>query len=395
MAYALALILLFAVSVQGEVSDLYKRAREEQNVDKAVELYWQYFGEAKGDSAFPDAASNFARLLAGEDRFADLVRLGDRLLELKPPPASPLNTIAWALAEGDTALDKALSYIEVGVAAQRQNINLPPPSDRSEKAWKERQNYRLGYYLDTKGYVLLKLDRAEEAREAFLQVESLIPEPDYELYLHLAMANRELNEFSDALRCAVKARYYLGDEGNEDLDRVLREAYWGIHGSSDGLEEYLDSNLEEIRRQEYVKLVADKVDQPAPNFELQSLKGNTVRLADYRGKIILLDFWATWCGPCRRELPLLQSAYSEWKKQGIELLAISTDKDTAKVAPFIAENQYTFPVLFNNGTSIDYDVVGIPTLFVIDQNGRIQYRHVGYRPDIIEILDVQIKALRR
>lgn len=393
--WLIAGVLALQVNAYCGENPLYARAKAEQNVDRAVELYWQYFADAKGDSAFPDAAEDFAELLAENNRFSDLVRLGDTLLQLKPPPASAMNTISWALAEGDMAMEKALLCSEVGVAAQRQNLLLPPPPERSAKAWKERQSMRLGYYLDTQGYVLLKMGQAAKARDVLMEADSLIIDPDYEIYLHLALANWQLKDASEALQYAIKARYYLGDEKNADVDRIIRDAYAHLHGSNKGMEEYVNAHVQAIRQEEYSRFVADKVDTPAPDFALRTLDGGVSRLADYRGRIVLVDFWATWCGPCKRELPLLQSAYSKWKEQEVELLAISTDRDTAAVAPFIEQNKYAFPVLYNDGTAMAYDVSGIPTLYILDERGMIQYRHIGYRPDIVEILNMQIEALRQ
>lgn len=398
IALALGIITCFALTaipVSGEINPLLVKAKEEQDLEKALPFYWQYFSQAQGDSAYEAAADDFAYLLIENQRFADLVRLGDTLMELESPPASPMNSIAYALAQGDTALNKCLVFSQAAVTSQRESLLLPPPPDRSARAWRERQAMRLGYYLDTQGTVLLKQDNAKEARGVLLRADSLLSESDYELYLHLAQANWKMGDPARALEWGIQARYYLGNAENADVDQVIQDSYLMLSGKKDGLEEYIKAHLEDLKKEDYERMVTERLNVPAEEFRLRSLNGSTVSLSDYRGKIVLVDFWATWCGPCKRELPLLQAAYPKWKTEGVELLAISTDKDTSKVAPFISKNNYTFPVLFDDGTSKDYDVSGIPTLFVVDKNGKVQYRHLGYRPDIVDILNLQIEALNK
>jgi len=388
-------VLIFAPTWSAE-HPLLAKARAEEDPLKATALYWQYFDEATGDSSHATAADDFADLLADNRRFADLVRFGDHLLGEAPPLPSPLNTIAYALAQGDTALDKALSFEQAAVAAQRELVHSAAPPERSAKAWKERNQAMLGYYLDTYGFALLKKREAGKAREVLREAFSLTSsELDPEMCLHLAQAEWQLKNPGEALDWAIRALFYLGDRENEELQQVLRDSYALLRGSGDGFEDYVRDHLEQMRQEEYARLVNEKLDAPAPEFELKTLDGSTVRLSDSRGRIVLVDFWATWCGPCKRELPLLQAEYPKWKAQGIELLAISTDKETERVAPFIQKNGYAFPVLFSQGTSKAYDVSGIPMLFVVDAKGRIQYRHVGYRPDIVDVLNLQIAELSK
>lgn len=122
--------------------------------------------------------------------------------------------------------------------------------------------------------------------------------------------------------------------------------------------------------------------KPAPDFALQTLDGGTVRLSDLRGDVVLVDFWATWCPPCRKALPHLQELHEELGDSGLKVVGIATDQQGAKVvAPFVEENGLTFTVVLTDG-KVDRDfggIRGIPTTFVIDPQGRIVGKFVGYQ----------------
>jgi peroxiredoxin len=122
--------------------------------------------------------------------------------------------------------------------------------------------------------------------------------------------------------------------------------------------------------------------KPAPDFQLETLRGQSVSLSEFRGKKIVVSFWASWCGPCRMELPELQAFYEKYHPQekNFEVLAISTDEKLREAQKYVDEAKLTFPVLWDaDGKAQDgYKVEGIPMLFVIDENGTIVYTQDGY-----------------
>lgn len=115
----------------------------------------------------------------------------------------------------------------------------------------------------------------------------------------------------------------------------------------------------------------------APDFSLRTLDGQQVRLSDFRGRVVLLNFWATWCPSCRQEMPVLQKFFDE-KGNRVQLLTVDIDEPEKVVRDFMQSNGYSFPVLMDNGevTSL-YRVTAIPTTFFIDARGVIMGKHMG------------------
>ena len=134
--------------------------------------------------------------------------------------------------------------------------------------------------------------------------------------------------------------------------------------------------------QESAPLPIPSLNAPAPDFELLNLSSESVRLEDYRGKPVLLNFWATWCGPCRLEMPAFQDRYDNYAGE-LAVVAINNAEDTEVVKAFIDELDLTFDVLLDSKAEIQrlYQVRGYPTTFLIDSEGVIRVRHVGLITD--------------
>lgn len=139
------------------------------------------------------------------------------------------------------------------------------------------------------------------------------------------------------------------------------------------------------------------IDGIAPDFTLKSNGGNNLRLSDYRGEVVLINFWASWCGPCRQEMPLLDELHNRYKSLGFTVLAVNVEENPGKAHKLIEDMQPGFPVLFDTTSAVStrYDVVAMPSTVLVDRNGNMRYLHKGYKPGLEDIYLQQIRELVR
>jgi len=128
------------------------------------------------------------------------------------------------------------------------------------------------------------------------------------------------------------------------------------------------------------KLEADDATRQKADFTLNDLQGKSWSLKSLQGKVVLVNFWATWCPPCRKEMPDLQSLYLRFKDNGFVVLSIS-DEEAAKVSPFVAERNITYPVLLDpeRRVNVEFQIEGIPKSFVYDRAGKLVAQSIDMR----------------
>ena len=128
-------------------------------------------------------------------------------------------------------------------------------------------------------------------------------------------------------------------------------------------------------------LVAGESSAPAADFSLPSRAGQSVSLAGLRGQVVLINFWATWCGPCRKEMPLLEQIQKKYAPLGFTMLGINVEEDTTQMEAFLGDVPVSFPVLLDpaNRVSKLYDVAAMPSTVILDRKGNVRYIHQGYQ----------------
>jgi peroxiredoxin len=120
----------------------------------------------------------------------------------------------------------------------------------------------------------------------------------------------------------------------------------------------------------------------APDFSLPARDGSAVRLSDLRGQVVMLNFWATWCGPCRQEMPLLEQIHAKYEPLGFTLLGVNVEPDSAPAKEWLKGTPVSFPILFDreNAVSAQFGVEAMPSSVLIDREGRVRHVHRGYKP---------------
>jgi peroxiredoxin len=137
--------------------------------------------------------------------------------------------------------------------------------------------------------------------------------------------------------------------------------------------------------------------QVAPDFALKSSTGENLRLSEYRGDVVMINFWATWCGPCRQEMPLLDELYTRYERVGFSLLGVNIDDDSRRAMQMIEELGVSFPVLFDARKEVSelYEVEAMPVTVLVDREGNVRHVHHGYKPGYEDKYLDQVRSLLR
>ncbi len=382
----LALLLLSCKSAPDPLEEI----KNIENITEKIQYIEKSMQGKLDNDTFDQLSYMLAQAYYKLGNYDKMGKLVNGIIVKNTGDGNALNYIARNLAEKGVQLNDAILASETAIKWTRKPNTRSKPDDISLSAWKQRNKWKLSSYLDTYGIVLDRLELRGRAEASFKEAFTLDDE-NVDALLHLAILNQNKSNFMEAFEYAVKARV-LGEE--ERTGEIARESYYNWKKTDEGFNEEYDRQYDLLMLAYKESMIKTILEIDAPEFTLKDINGNKISLKDYRGKIVFVDFWATWCPPCREELPVYQEIKDEYEDADVVFLAISTDKDTSKVIPFIEKFGYDFTVLYDDGMKVEYNVAGIPTVFIIDQAGVIRYKHVGYRPDAGEIWRAQITELK-
>jgi peroxiredoxin len=139
------------------------------------------------------------------------------------------------------------------------------------------------------------------------------------------------------------------------------------------------------------------VKDTAPDFTLKSLEGSNLRLEEYRGQVVLINFWASWCGPCRQEMPLLDRLHHRYEDTGFAVLGVNVEGEVEPAQEIVDKTNVTFPILIDESQKVSemYNLQAMPSTVVVDRDGVVRYIHLGYKPgDEAKYVEVVKKLIR-
>ncbi|MCU0352853.1 MAG: redoxin domain-containing protein [Cytophagales bacterium] len=309
------------------------------------------------------------------------------------------NTLSSAYQEIALELTKQGRNLELAAelarqAAEYDKANVTNPRDRKspsmpDREWAEERRLTYAFSAGTYAWVLYKQGKYAEASP--WMKESMALNRNYiemnEVYAQILEKNAEIENPAtggNALLRTELESFLKAGKSTKAMRRQLAALYAREKGRPDSLSVY-EADLEKKHREtEYVALRKQMLDKPAPAFSLVNLEGKPVSLSDFRGKTVIVDFWATWCGPCVESFPAMQQAVNHFKNRSdVQFLFISTREDPKtqkqKVKKLMDKHKYTFTVLLdsNNKVSEAYQVNAYPTQFVIDKNGVVRFKNEG------------------
>jgi peroxiredoxin len=295
----------------------------------------------------------------------------------------------------DSAPDKALTISERGIAAISNEINnlQSKPSFLTSEQWKDALNTNLGYLMYNYARALEDLGRTEEAIDAYEEGMTLLKEEHTDMnqsYVDLLLQTGDYQKALEKIESFIRS-----GKSTAKMKENLEATWKNVNAdNTESYEEYYSNLLENAEVNLREKLTGEMIDIKAPQFSLEDLQGNQVSLADFKGKTVILDFWATWCGPCRVSFPAMQKAVEKFENdESVKFLFVNTwesaEDKRQNAADFIDKNNYPFLVLLDteNTTVTSYGVKGIPTKYIIDGNGIIRFESVGYNGNPEQLLD--------
>jgi thiol-disulfide isomerase/thioredoxin len=293
----------------------------------------------------------------------------------------------------DIALVVAEKTIMLGRKELTKSIALRNSFETEKTTTRNRKN-SFNSFLFKYGELLIRMNKKEEALKILDEAVALISINDIQsdnilLYAKLLMANSQ-NEKALAFIESI----LLNGKSNDKIKSLLKEIYIQKNGSEKGFTDYVTDYSNLGKKEALARLKKSMLNKIAPNFTLKDASGKKVSIKEYKGKIVIIDFWATWCGYCKKSFPGMQKLVNQHKDNNdVVFLFIDTQEiipnPEKAVQAFLTENKYSFYVLFDSNSNVvsDFKVTGLPTKVVVDKTGITRFQVAGYNGDEIGMIE--------
>ena len=406
--YLLALVLVFAPPARGQRSQISPQEQEELSQAlaeagsspveylRAIEKHLAKYPNSPRKTELERAAAR-AAIEAGDDR--RIVLYGERVLARQPDDLQMLERVTHALLAGDS---KANAPRALELARHYEELLRKAQADRAgDSEWQNQTDRAIGRALSYQARATGNLGKFEEALP--LAQRAFATWPSAASARETALCEERLNRFEDAARAMADA-FTVADpdvtEAARAADRTrMGDLYRKAKGSEAGLGDLVlqayDRNLAAARARELKLRAGDpnaNLTDPM-EFTLRAAEGASLQMASLKGKVVIFDFWATWCTPCRAQHPLYEEVKKRFRDNpDVVFLSVATDDDHAVVAPFLKQTGWAGPAYFEDGLSRALKITSIPTTILIDRHGRVASRLNGFVPErFVDMLTERIR----
>ncbi len=380
-------------------SSRFQEFNQEHDLDKKLELLEKFKADFPLSKMINTMAYYMVRGYLGSGQIEDLKAYMKDNPDIKE--AYAYNMAATQLLDKGEELNFASEIIQNGIRLAKKQLDDPEekPDYYTQEEWEEQiKKYSLSSMVATYGKIFAKQGKAEEALKSLEEAVQMSEGSDPEMNENFAEALIAQKQFQKAFEELTE--FIEEGKSSAGMKDMLRNAYVEVKGGEEGFEAYfgqLDAAATDRLREGLGK---EMLNEPAPAFSLEDLDGNQVSLVSLKGKILVLDFWATWCGPCVGSFPGMKRVVEKYEDDpSVEFLFVNTwqnEKDKKKNAlDYITGNDYPFHVLLDTEDKVveAFKVRGIPTKFIIDGNGNIRFKKIGYSGNdekMIKELDLMI-----
>lgn len=374
-------------------NELRYKIRRSRNLEDVMPMYEKFVKDFTHIEEFnknqAEICAQIANLYIQKEDFENFEKYFAKVSD-NSRKAGILNSVAWPMSgeslEGEAknpvkAQKLSMQSLEFLEGEMKEMKNKP--DYLTNRQYKRNLENSYGMYADTYALLAYKNNQMDEA----LKYQQISCDNN-------KFSNAEMNErycaYYEAVHGAKAAENILADLiADGKASAKMQEQHKRLYLANNTLESAYEKYALQLEKAAHAKLKAEieeqMIEMPAPDFKLMTLNGEQVSLEEMRGKVVVVDFWATWCGPCKASFPGMQNAVNKFENSNdVEFVFIDTWESgknvKEKVAEFISENKYTFNVLMDSESKIvaEYGVSGIPTKFIIDKDGNIRFKSIGY-----------------